>query len=180
VGELSLWTAPALIAALLVLGVAIYLLVRWRRAPTAFRAMVTVAGICFVAGLLAGLWSFHPISTGTRGGMPSWPRSTSDSVPASEVGRAIVENDEKHAGDPMWMSSASSAELCDGGFEDLNSLMCRITYLARHAEGKDLDRGLHIETVSLADVAEICDEGSIDKSSDLCARAYAPRHAKMK
>ena len=176
---LTPWGGLAFVAALLVLGVTVYVLVRWKRAPAAFRAMNTIAGVCFIAGLFAGLSSSHFIN-GRGLGVPSWSRSTSDSVPASEVGRAIVETDEKHAGDALWMSSASSAELCRGEYMDQNSLNCRITYLTRHAEGEDLDRGSHAESVSLTDVADICDEGAIDKDSDLCKEAYTIRHAKMK
>src|SRR3990170_4620252 len=124
------WIAPALIAAVLVLGALTYVAIRWRRAPAAFRAMNTVAGICFVAGFLAGVWAFH--LTGSRSApatsphAPSGPSPSSapaGSVPASEVGKAIVEMDEKHAGDPMWVSSASTAEMCNEGLIDTNSLL---------------------------------------------------------
>ena len=46
--------------------------------------------------------------------------SGSDS--AAEVGKAIVEMDEKHAGDSMWLSSAATAEMCDNGSRSTDSL----------------------------------------------------------
>ena len=58
-GGLNPWVAPALIAAALVLGTAIYAAVRWRRAPAAFRAIVGVASIWLLAGLLFGVSVFH-------------------------------------------------------------------------------------------------------------------------
>jgi hypothetical protein len=106
--------------------------------------------------------------------------SATGSVPASEVGKAIVETDEKHAGDELRIPSASMAGLCNEGMPDTMSEACRVTYLARHALGKDLDRGPHESSISLSDVADFCDSGAIDKSFELCKRAYAARNAAMK
>jgi hypothetical protein len=185
-GEPGLWTVAALVAAALVLGSAIYIGVRWNRAPAALHALISVAGVCFVAGLLGGLSIFdfvagQPMSASSR--RTSSPPASSaalGSVPALEVGKAIVETDEKHAGDPNWASSAESAELCNEGALVANSLLCRVTYLARHALGKDLNRGPHKTSISLSDVADFCDSGDIDKGSDLCRRAYAARNAGMR
>jgi hypothetical protein len=179
----SLWTALALIAAALLLATAIHVAVRWRRAPAAFRAISGVACICFVAGMLLGVWGFHLADSRSapRGSAPTSPSSVpAGSVSASEVGRAIVATDEKHAADPMWASAAAAVEPCNEGIMPPDSVFCRIAYLARHAMGKDLNRGPRDDSIPLSDVADICDEGDIDKSSDLCTRAYAARHAAMK
>jgi hypothetical protein len=182
----NLWAAPVLSAAILVLGVAVYVAVRWRRAPAAFRAMGKVAGLCFVAGFLAGAWALHaagsrlPSKAAASSSSPSAASASAGSVSASEVGKAIVETDEKHAGDTMWVSSAATAELCNKGLSEADTTLCRVAYLARHAIGKDLDRGSHDSSVSLSEVADFCDSGTIDKSFPLCERAYAVRHAAMR
>src|SRR3974390_1347171 len=43
----------------LVLGGALYIRMRWRRSPQAYRAMMDLATCYFVAGLIAGVWLFH-------------------------------------------------------------------------------------------------------------------------
>ena len=50
------WNWAALIAALLAGGTALYIRLRWRRAPQAFTAMVAVAVCFFVAGAVIGAW----------------------------------------------------------------------------------------------------------------------------
>lgn len=177
--------APVLLAALLILGVVTYIAIRWRRAPSALRAMSKVAGVCFIAGFLAGAWALHTAGLRlTSGAAPSGSSpstsSATGSVPASEVGKAIVETDEKHAGDESRIPSASMAGLCNEGMPDTMSEACRVTYLARHALGKDLDRGPHESSVPLSDVADFCDSGAIDKSFVLCKQAYLARTAAMK
>lgn len=83
---MDLWTVPALIAMALVLGVAVYAAVRWRRAPAALRAIGKVSAVCFVAGFLAAVWAFHLIgardsSVGISRLEP--PRSDSTSRPSA-------------------------------------------------------------------------------------------------
>jgi hypothetical protein len=183
---LSTWTAPILVAAALVLSVALYISVRWRRAPTAFRGMISVAGVCLLAGFLAGVWAFHfwtAKGLATSSTLPSSESSAAappGTVSAAEVGKAIVAMDEKHAGDSGWLSSAATVELCNKGFMAPDERLCRIAYLGRHATGQDKDRGPHEEWVMLTEVANFCDEGAIEKSSSLCERAYAARHARTR
>jgi hypothetical protein len=177
------WTAPLPAAAVLVVGVAVYLGVRWRRAPAALRAMVNIASVCFIAGFLVGAWALHVAGSrvpSNAAASPSAPSTAAGSVPASEVGKAIVETDEKHASDTMRIPSASIVKLCNEGASDFLTTPCRVAYLARHAFGKDLDRGPHDSPVALSDVAEFCDSGAIDKGFDLCKQAYALRHAAMR
>lgn len=57
--EINPWAAPALVAAALLLGSVIYIAVRWRRAPAAFRAIAGVASIWLIAGFLFGASVFH-------------------------------------------------------------------------------------------------------------------------
>lgn len=45
----------ALIAAALIAGLLGYLLIRWRRAPIVFKAMLLVSGLCFIIGIVIGI-----------------------------------------------------------------------------------------------------------------------------
>jgi len=183
----SAWTVAALTAPALVLAVAFYIAMRWRRAPAAFRAMKAVAGLCFVAGFLAGAWVVHRVGSPTANpsaalspAARSAPSAPVGSVAASEVEKAIVETGQKSSGETWWLGVNVRAEGCNLGMMPGNTVYCRAAYLARHAEGKDLERGPQGDSVSLSDVADFCDAGEINKSSDLCVRAYAARHAGMK
>lgn len=49
-----------MMAAALVLGGGLYIRLRWRRAPQAYRALIAVAVCYSAAGALLGLWLFHP------------------------------------------------------------------------------------------------------------------------
>ena len=180
------WTVALAIATLA--AAAVYVRVRWRRAPAAFRAMSTLGIVCALAGIAIGYSANHLLpSVSIR---PPWksadappdPAVTDGKVPALDVGKSIVLMDEKHSGDPMSVSSGSLAETCDieAKIGEKLSPTCIGTYLARHAIGKDLDRGPKDAWVSLDDVAEMCDAGQIEKDWPLCVDAYGARHAKMK
>ena len=71
------WNWAALIAALLAVGTALYIRLRWRRSPQAFTAMVAVALCCFVAGAVLGAWVLHLLG-------PSSTESGAASIPATE------------------------------------------------------------------------------------------------
>jgi hypothetical protein len=58
-GELLIIAAVALIA-----GGALYMRLRWRRAPQAYRAMLVIAACYFVAGSLVGAWVLHLVGPG--------------------------------------------------------------------------------------------------------------------
>jgi endonuclease YncB( thermonuclease family) len=53
------WNSAAFVAALLAAATALYIRLRWRRAPQAFTAMVAVAACFFVAGAVLGAWSLR-------------------------------------------------------------------------------------------------------------------------
>lgn len=168
-------------AALIALGIAVYALLRWRAAPAAFRAIVTVSALGFAAGVLASLAVAQLWSGGSF--IPAW---SGGKVPALEVGKAIVLTNEKHAGDPLWMPISEVAKECreaPGAAPTLfekTGVECRAAYLAMHALGKDLDSGPHEELIDLEEVADICETGAVEKDSSLCRRAFAARNAKMK
>jgi len=168
-------------AALIALGIAVYAVLRWRAAPAAFRAIVTVSVLGFAAGVLVSLavvqlWSGGSLISFASGGK----------VQALEVGKAIVLTNEKHAGDPLWMPISEVAKECREAsgqpiplFKE-TGVECRAAYLAMHALGKDLDKGPHEELIDLEEVADICETGAVEKDSSLCRRAFAARNARMK
>jgi hypothetical protein len=53
------WNWAALIALLLAGGTALYIRLRWRRAPQAFTAIVAVAVCYFVSGAVLGAWLLY-------------------------------------------------------------------------------------------------------------------------
>ena len=197
-----MWMIASALAALA--AATVYVRVRWRRAPAAFRAM-SMLGIVFVlAGILIGYGASHLLSAisinapwkASRDSPPD-PVVTDGRVPALDVGKSIVLTDEKHSGEPTWVSKSDTvAAMCanridiEEGLKKLGGSLsegggklsseCVGVYLARHALGKDLDRGPKDASIALEDVAEMCDGGQIEKEWPVCVDAYAARHAKMK
>ena len=53
------WATFVLIALALALGGVIYIRLRWRRSPQAYRAMISLAACYFVVGSIAGAWMLH-------------------------------------------------------------------------------------------------------------------------
>jgi hypothetical protein len=203
VAWLNWWTAPVAIAVVLAVTTATYVRGRWRRAPVAFNAMKVVAGVFFLCGFLSGIWAFHltttpsesPIANTVTPSPPSSPPAagllatpsgyptasvTSDSLSASEVGKAIAATYAAHSSDPSWTSAETVARTCDQGVLQSDSPPCRAAYMALHSSGSDLDRGPQASTVSLSEVADFCDNKVIDSGSALCLRAYAARKAEAK
>jgi len=53
------WTTAVLTALMLVIVTALYIRLRWQRAPQAYHGMIGVAACCLVAGALLGAWVLH-------------------------------------------------------------------------------------------------------------------------
>jgi hypothetical protein len=98
---------PAIAAAILLCGTLIYIAVRWRKAPSAFRAMNWIATASLVAGLFLGAWSTRrfgnqieperrevgPVSGATGGAAPlgsKTPGAVSTSVPEGAATKPIL------------------------------------------------------------------------------------------
>src|SRR5262245_35683155 len=65
------WNWAGLVAALLAAVTALYIRLRWRRAPQAFTAMVAVAMCCFVTGAVLGGWVVHLLGASRSRSAPS-------------------------------------------------------------------------------------------------------------
>lgn len=205
---MNIWIWMIASALAMLAASAAYVRVRWRRAPAAFRAMSMLGIVSVLAGVLIGYSANHLLSVSSvglpwrgAGDSPPDPVVTDGKVPALDVGKSVVLTDEKHSGDPMWVSSSGdvaamcvrnveleeeSKKVAKGLGEEFSSgggklsSDCIGVYLARHALGKDLDRGPKDAWISLEDVAEMCDAGQIEKSWPVCVDAYDARHAKMR
>jgi hypothetical protein len=107
--------------------------------------------------------------------MPDTTVGSSDGMATMDIGRAIIETDRKHAADSSWISVDPTAQMCNRGDIPTDSILCRVAYLGRHAEGKDLDRGPR--TIAAADIAEFCGRGAIDPNSSVCAQTSTARRS---
>lgn len=56
------WKSAIVIAAVLAVVGALYIRLRWRRSPQAYRAMLGLAACYFVAGSIVGAWVLHLVS----------------------------------------------------------------------------------------------------------------------
>lgn len=74
------WGWVVLIALALAVAGAVYIRLRWRRSPQAYRAMTGLAACYFLAGVLAGVWTFHLAVP-----RPAELASTSPTAPISPV-----------------------------------------------------------------------------------------------
>jgi hypothetical protein len=85
---------------------------------------------------------------------------------ATAAGEAILQTDRQHRDDISWISLEPTARMCNQGVLPADSIFCRVAYLGRHAEGKDLDRGPR--TIEPAEIATFCVRGAIDPRLPIC------------
>jgi pSer/pThr/pTyr-binding forkhead associated (FHA) protein len=148
---------------------------RHRARSFAGRAGKSAVALCalFILGLGVAELILHPLDTTNPAPPPPQAHakalSSNDGIPPIVVGRAIIETDRKHMDDSSWIAVDPTAQMCNQGALPPDSIFCRVAYLGRHAEGKDLDHGP--PTVAAADVAEFCSRGAIDPKSPVCAQA---------
>ncbi len=87
------WNVTVLIAAVLVLGSALYIRLRWHRSPRAYRAMAGVAACYLLAGSFLGAWVLHLASpkraevmeSPRAAGIPYIPGSVASAVAGQPV-----------------------------------------------------------------------------------------------
>jgi hypothetical protein len=79
-GELAVIAAVALIA-----GGALYIRLRWRRSPQAYRAMLAIAACYFVAGSIVSVWVLHLVGPG-----PTVPPPTQIAAPTAAASPMTV------------------------------------------------------------------------------------------
>jgi hypothetical protein len=162
----------ALVALLIAVALALYARLRWKHAPTAYRAILIASAGGLAAGILIGLWVAY-----RSGELPVVNLgSRRETVPSVEVGRAVLRTDEQHAGDANWVPSVLAAEMCDSMILEHDSAICRSAYLGRlAATGVRPGKWNVADAVPITEVADFCDLGAIYKDHALCREAYQAR-----
>ena len=81
----SYWNYLIISAAVTLCAVLTYLVLRWRKAQRAFRAMIFVATACLAAGVLIGVWSMHVLDAWTHSAGTSAASSPDSATRAPEA-----------------------------------------------------------------------------------------------
>ena len=200
--------ALGIVAAALVGAVCVYILVAWRKAPRASRAMKWIAAASLSAGIMIGIFGgqmLRPIVE-ERSGIPfgiwrSNPCSPA-AVRAADLGKAIVLENQQHVGDPLWIDIMWLRESCSMESEtkhlenQISSLSsnptrpspptaqasseCVAYFLARHAIGSDLTAGDTRKCIPYEEVAEMCFLGNPAKDSAFCKQAFEFQRQRVK
>jgi hypothetical protein len=86
---MSFWLFLLILGAVILFAVLLYLELRWRKAPRAFKAMSRVAIASLAAGALLGVWSLHLLDawTSADAGDGSTPRTIASASPTSSPSR---------------------------------------------------------------------------------------------
>jgi endonuclease YncB( thermonuclease family) len=119
--------AAVAIALALIAGGALYIRLRWRRSPQAYRAMIALAACYFVAGSIAGAWILHLASP-----RHAATQSASATVPASASAPAVGAGEAANA---LSKFSAKVVSITDGDTVDVLT-PAGLTYAVR-LEGID-------------------------------------------
>jgi hypothetical protein len=75
------------LAFVLILGGALYIHVRWRRSPHAYRAMIAVAVCFFVAGSIVGVWVVRV--TEPKAPVPAVPTALTSPLPSAPIANPV-------------------------------------------------------------------------------------------
>src|SRR5271169_6125074 len=82
------WRWIPLVALALIVAGALYIRLRWRRSPRAYRAMIALAVCYFVAGSVTGAWILN-LTVANRSSEPAIPSATADSTATSGLAPAL-------------------------------------------------------------------------------------------
>lgn len=177
------WLATGALA--LAGAISVYILVAWRHAPRASKAMKWVAVGSLVTGVLTGFLFDQVLRQmrekgvndpfGVSGVNPCSP----DGLPAADLGKAIVLTDQQHAGDPNWVSIGTMSSLCGPDWKPGDDQPCQAVFLARHALGLDLTKGDVRKCIPYEEVAELCTGGDVAKESSFCKQAFDFQRRRM-
>jgi hypothetical protein len=191
---------PGIAAGFIVLVTLIYAVARWRKAPTAFKAIIWVAAANLVAGLLIGVWSLRAVDrwTGTDASRPvkvpgadstaasaaALPASTAPAGAPTISGTAPLPPSERTApilnayiGQALAQRWPIGKELAGGEVWPQVDQGCR---LGSHQPASTLCKAAALElhgwgdtrAASLEEVASFCDAGYLEKKLHLCRTAY--------
>lgn len=195
----SYWNYLIIAAVVILSAVLIYLLLRWRKAQRAFRAMSFVGTMCLAAGLLIGVWGMHAFHAWMRTagtGAASSPESAKRAPEASSLPRTPA------AETTRGVSPASSAAPPDRTSTVIGSYVgqalaqgyARVTTTGRTEQWPQVDQGCRLgnyertsmlcraaalavhgwgdtQAVPLGDLAEFCDANYLGATLALCLLA---------
>jgi hypothetical protein len=162
----SYWSFPVIAAGAILSVTLVYITVRWRKAPTAFKAMNCIGLGSLAAGLLLGVWGAHVFNAWTRSeAAPSSDVSRDDSTPpgSSEPASAIP------SGTPVVSSSARATSA-----EHVSALIGAYVGQAlaqRYARGAPL-----ANSEAWPEVDQGCRLGNYEATSALCRAATLAVH----
>jgi endonuclease YncB( thermonuclease family) len=106
---MTAWAASALVALALVLAGALYIRLRWRRSPHAYRAMIALAACYFIAGSVLGAWILNFVS----------PRPVLVTTPNPSIAAAAAPLSPSASADPLNEFSANVTNITDGDTVDV-------------------------------------------------------------
>jgi hypothetical protein len=178
--------ALGIVGATLFGATSVYILVAWRKAPRAARAMKWIAAASLSAGVIIGILAVQALGrfagegSGDTFGIGRANPCSPDGVPAADLGKALVLQNQKHVSDPNWMDIMDSRELCSLEGVAKTSSMCVAYFLARHAIGSDLTAGDTRKCIPYEEVAEICGLGNPEPDSWFCKQAFKFQRQRLK
>jgi hypothetical protein len=111
---MSYWHCLAISAAVIITAIFLYLVMRWRKARTAFRAMSLVATASLMAGVLLGFWGMHTLNAWMRTdkehteSAPAGSTNVRSTVPGPRTPTADSAPRGSGAASPIALDSASS------------------------------------------------------------------------
>lgn len=183
---MTTWYALGTAGAVLFSATLIYVLVVWRRSPKASRAMKLVAMASLSAGMMIGLFGGQVTRSlvDELSGIPRriWHSNpcAPNGLPASDLGKAIVLENQRHIGDPDWLDIMQLSGLCSLENNVKNNPGCLAYFLARHAIGLDASVGDSGKCIPYEEVAEMCGLGNPAKDSPFCRQAFDFQRQMMK
>ena len=144
------------------------------------KSVAAIAIACLLAFAVTEFKFHRPSGTSSAANETNPASATAGSdngLSAANVGRAIVETDNKHVGDSSWISADATAEMCDQKALLTDSAFCRAAYLGRHAESKNLGPPQPEDPIPFPEIIQFCDNGMVDQKSSVCTQAYSARPA---
>ncbi len=197
---MTIWHFAGIAAGFIVFATLVYAIARWRKAPTAFKAIIWVAAANLVAGLLIGVWTVRMLDrwTGAHVSEPvkaSRGASTAPSAAGAPPAVAPAGAPTISGGAPLSASERAAPILSAYVGQALAQRWAKGEELSSLEAWPQVDQGCHLgnyqpasalckaaalavhgwgdtRAVSREELASFCDEGYLEKELYLCRTAY--------
>lgn len=197
---MSYWSFPVISAGAILCLTLIYITVRWRKAPTAFKAMNCIWLASLAAGMLLGVWGMHMFDAWTRSeavrsadvprGESSTPPGSSEPASAIPSGTPVLSSSERaepaehvsaftgaYVGQALAQRRAEGVPLANSEAWPAVAQGCRLgnydmTSALCHAATLAVHGWGEARAVSYAELAGFCDAGYLEKELYLCGTAH--------